>query len=126
MVVPPSAKARRGIQPVVSLTANGGQKAVVAVGEAVRFVGVAEVPAGAGTIVAAEWDFEGSGEYPRVETGMDGDLAAVTVTAAYAFGQPGTYFPALRVTSQRQGNPHTPHTRIHNLARTRVIVQAVT
>ena len=54
---------------------------------------------------------------------MDGDLAKVTVTTSYAFSQPGTYFPALRITSQRQGDPNTPHTRILNLARARVIVR---
>jgi hypothetical protein len=123
VVVPPSAKARRGIQPVVTLTANGGEKTVVGVGEAVRFCGVAEVPPGAGTVVAAEWDFEGGGDYPRAEPGMDGDLANISLTTSYAFDQPGTYFPALRVTSQRQGDSKTPHTRIVNLARVRVIVQ---
>ena len=119
VVVPTSARARKGIQPVVTLTANGGAKAVVGVGESVVFYGVAEVPPGAGTIVAAEWDFEGGGDYPRSEAGMDGDLASVTVTTSYAFSRPGTYFPALRVASQRQGDPDTPHTRIHNLGRTR-------
>ncbi len=123
VVVPAGAKARKGIQPVVTLTVDGGEKTVVGVGEVVQFCGVAEVPPGAGTIVAAEWDFEGGGDYPRAEPGMDGDLAKVTVTTSYAFSQPGTYFPALRITSQRQGDPNTPHTRILNLARARVIVR---
>ena len=36
--------------------------------------------------------------------------------------RPGTYFAALRATSQREGDPDTPHTRIQNLARVRVVV----
>ena len=123
VVVPPTARGRRGIQPVVTLVANGGPGAEVAVGDTVQFVGRAEVPPGAGTVVAAEWDFEGGGDYPRSEPGMDGDLAQVTLTTSYAFSRPGTYFPARRVTSRRQGNPKTSHTRIQNLARARVVVR---
>ncbi len=64
--VPPTAAERKGIQPVVELKANGGVRADVSVGEAIEFTAVIEVPAGAGTIVAAEWDFEGAGDYPVV------------------------------------------------------------
>jgi hypothetical protein len=120
--VPPSAPARKGIQPVVTLTANGYPRAEVAAGEAVEFCGVAEVPPGGGTIVSAEWDFDGAGEYPGRESGIDGDYSRVTVTATHTFTEPGTYFPVLRVASQRQGDADTPHTRILNLARTRVVV----
>ncbi len=44
VVVPASAAARGGVQPVVSLTANGSACAEVAVGEAVSFAGTIEVP----------------------------------------------------------------------------------
>jgi hypothetical protein len=126
VVVPSRAKARKGIQPVVTLTANGAARADVAVGEAVAFCGTAEVPPGAGSVVAAEWDFEGTGDYPVHEPafGADGgSLSRVTVTASYVFKQAGTYFPVLRITSQRQGDPATPFGRVRNLSRVRVVVQ---
>jgi hypothetical protein len=122
IVVPPTAKARKGIQPVVALTANGAERADVAAGEAVAFRAEVDVPPGAGTIVAAEWDFDGSGDYPLVETRLDGSAGRLTLTASHAFAKPGTYFPALRVTSHRQGDLTTPHARIRNLGRVRVVV----
>jgi hypothetical protein len=47
----------------VDVTANGAARAEVAAGEPVTFSAFVEVPRGVGTIVAAEWDFDGSGEY---------------------------------------------------------------
>ena len=54
----------QGVQPVVTLTVNGGERADVAVGESVELVGDIEVPPGAGVVVSAEWDFDGSGPTP--------------------------------------------------------------
>jgi hypothetical protein len=122
VVVPAGAKARKGIQPVVTLTVNGGPRADVGVGEPVHFDGVAEVPPGAGTIVSAEWDFDGAGDFPEKDDGINGSRSSVRVTASKAFAEPGTYFPTLRVASQRRGDLQTPHTRILNLARVRVVV----
>ena len=45
IVVPPTAADRKGIQPVVTLTANGGTRAEVAVGDVVEFSALVEVPA---------------------------------------------------------------------------------
>ena len=42
--VPPTAAERKGIQPVVTLTANGGERADVRVGEPVTFSAGIEVP----------------------------------------------------------------------------------
>jgi len=47
----------------------------------------------------------------------------VTLKATYSFSQPGTYFPVLRATSQREGDPKTPYARIQNLGRVRVVVK---
>jgi hypothetical protein len=120
--VPATASARRGVQAVVDLTANGSDCAEVGVGEPVRYSARIEVPPGAGTIVGAEWDFDGSAEFPLVEEGLDGSATVWNLTVTRAFDEPGTYFPALRVTTQRQGDVETPHARIHNLGRVRVIV----
>lgn len=123
--VPATASARRGIQPVVDVLANGAVRADVVVGEAVEFSAVIEVPPGSGTVVHAEWDFEGGGDFPVVESFGDADSAfsTMTLTATYAFSEPGTYFPALRATSQRQGDAGTPFARVQNLGRVRVVVQ---
>jgi hypothetical protein len=123
--VPPTAAERKGVQPVVTVKANGGARAEVAVGETVEFSAVIEVPPGAGTVVAAKWDFEGAGDYPVAEQFDDtnSSLSRVTLTTTYAFSEPGTYFPALRATSQRQGDFKTRYARIQNLGRVRVVVQ---
>ena len=115
--VPTSAAERKGIQPVVSLTVNGAVRADVVAGETVDFTGVAELAPGTGTIVSAEWDFEGVGDYPLKTSGIDGSLPRLVLKTSYAFKEPGTYFPALRVTSQRQGNLATPYGRVQNLGR---------
>jgi hypothetical protein len=123
--VPAMAAERRGIQPVVTVTANGGARAEVMVGKPVTFSAVIEVPPDAGRVVAAEWDFEGAGNFPVVErlTGPDASGPRVTVNATHAFSKPGTYFPALRVASQRQGDAKTPFARIQNLGRVRVVAK---
>jgi hypothetical protein len=94
----------------------------VLVGEAVTFEAMIEVPPGAGTVTAAEWDFEGLGDYPVAER-VHTPQPLLRLCAAHAFPKPGTYFTALRATSQRQGDTHTPYTRIQNIARVRVIVR---
>lgn len=122
--LPATAAARRGIQPVVHLTANGGVRAEVAVGETVEFSALVEVPPGTGTIIAAEWDFEGNGDYPVSEpfTNEDVSYASTGITREHAFVTSGTYFPALLVTSQRLGQADNPYGRIMNLGRVRVVV----
>ncbi|HEX7821855.1 MAG TPA: hypothetical protein VF463_14700 [Sphingobium sp.] len=122
VVVPATAAERKGIQPVVTLTANGGERADVAVGQPVRFTGTITVPPGAGSVIAAEWDFDGAGTFPDrspVRTGQ----RIVTVNISHSFVRPGTYFPALRGISQRQGDARTPFARIQNLGRVRVVVK---
>jgi hypothetical protein len=122
VIVPPTAAARKSIQPVVTLTANGGQRAEVRVGQPVTLSAVAEVPPHAGAIVAAEWDFDGSGSYP--EHSQIKPEPKVTIGTAHTFTAPGTYYPVVRVTSHRQGNAQTPYARVRNLARVRVVVTA--
>lgn len=117
--VPPTAAERKGIQPVVTLTVNGGKRVEISSRKIVEFTGEVEVPPGAGTLISAEWDFEGKGDFPVVEKLVDSRL---TLKATYSFAKPGTYFPTLRVTSQRQGDCQTPFARIYNLDRARVVV----
>ena len=123
VVVPASAKERRGIQPVVDLTTSRGVRYDGAVGDEVALVARVEVPAGGGKIVAAEWDFDGAGEFPVTSPGLDGSADHAVLTVSHTYSEPGTYFPAVRITTQRMGDARTPHARIHNLGRARVVVQ---
>lgn len=120
--LPETAEERGGIQPVVTLVANGAQRAEVTVGEVVQFEAMGTVPSGAGQIVSAEWDFVAAGDYPesaRIDTPSDN----MSVTASHAYTQPGTYFPVVRVASHRTGDQTTPYARVLNLARARVVVR---
>jgi hypothetical protein len=119
--VPADATERGGVQPVVELRANGGVRAEVSVGEPVTFTARIEVPPNAGDVVAAEWDFAGAGDFP-VTAPIETPTPLVELTATHTFSAPGTYFPVLRATSQREGDMQTPFGRIQNLGRVRVVV----
>jgi hypothetical protein len=121
--VPARAAERKGIQPVVDLKVNGGESAEVAVGEAVTLTAEVAVPPAPGRVVSAKWDFEGAGTYPDAADIDDPTSETVQVTTTHAFSQSGTYFPALRVASQREGDATTPFARSLNLGRVRVVVK---
>lgn len=122
IIVAPTAAERRGIQPVVALKANGAERAEIGAGQSVTFAGTIAVPPGAGTVIAAEWDFEGAGTFAE-HSPVQRNSALATVTITHRFDKPGTYFPALRGISQRQGDAATPFGRIQNLGRVRVVVK---
>lgn len=66
VLVPESARERKGVQPVVRLTANGGKRAEIRAGQEVTLSAEIEAPPGAGSIIAAEWNFgEGSSLFQR-------------------------------------------------------------
>jgi len=120
--VPEPAAQRLGIQPVVDLSANGGKRVEVVVGQPVNFFGVVRTPPNGGTVVAAEWDFEGRGDYP-VKEPLHDFKPALTLKATHSYSQPGTYFAVLRAASQREGRTNTPYARVENLGRMRVVVK---
>ncbi|MDF0541659.1 hypothetical protein PX699_04860 [Sphingobium sp. H39-3-25] len=122
IIVPATAAERHGIQPVVTLKANGAARAEIAAGQTVTFNGTIEVPPGTGTVIAAEWDFEGAGAF-AVTSPLKRGLKVASVTITHRFDKPGTYFPALRGISQRQGDAKTAFGRIQNLGRVRVVVK---
>jgi hypothetical protein len=122
VIVAPTGAERHGVQPVVTLTANGGERVEVRAGQSVRFTGTIEVPPGAGVVVAAEWDFDGKGAFPATSPVPKG-AKRVTVTMTRRFDKPGTWFPALRGASHRTGDAGTPYARIQNLGRVRVVVK---
>ena len=119
--VPSTAAERNGIQPVVMVKANGGERAEAKVAKPVIFTATIEVPPHTGKVVAAEWDFEGAGTFPV--TGQFTAATTVTLKTTHTFSKPGTYFCTLRAISQRQGDIRTPYARIQNLGRVRVVVR---
>ncbi|MCW2529596.1 MAG: hypothetical protein JWM76_4456 [Pseudonocardiales bacterium] len=121
IVLPNSAKERGGIQPVVSVTADGGLRADVTVGQEVTLNVQAETPPGAGTIVGIQWDFDGSGSYPQSEK-VDGTQAKVSLSTVHSFEAPGTYFVTALVESHRAGDVNATSRRISNVASARVVV----
>ena len=125
VVVPTIANERKGIQPIVELKANGGESTEVKVGLSVTFTATVEVPENTGKVVSADWDFEGTGKFPVVGKFSlpKAKGSQVTLKTTYKFSKPGTYFPVLRVASQREGDAKTPFTRIKNLERVRVVVR---
>ena len=125
VIIPATAAERKGVQPVVKLKANGGGRANVESGKPVTFTATVEVPPHTGKVVAAEWDFDGAGTFPIAGkfTPTDRTGSRATLTTTYTFSKPGTYFPALRVTSHRQGDAKTHYARIQNLGRVRVVVK---
>ena len=122
VIVPPTAKERRGIQPVVTLRVEGADRVEIAKGETVTFTGTIEVPPGAGQVVAAQWDPEGKGDFAQSSPVPNG-ASRVSVSFTHRFDQPGTYFTGLRGLSQRQGDRKAPYARIQNLDRVRVTVR---
>jgi hypothetical protein len=122
VLVPDSAGRRKGIQPVVRLKANGSDRAEVAVGQEVRFSAWVQAPPDAGKIVGVEWDFEGVGDFP-VSSELTHIRGTQSIGMTYSYDTPGTYFPVVRGTSQREGNPDDAFARAQNLGRARVIVR---
>lgn len=119
--LPSTAAERRGVQPVVTLTVDDAVRADIAVGEPVTLVGSVDVPPGAGVIVSAEWDDDGSGAYAHVDV-VEPDATAQRFERTTRFGEPGTYFVTLRAASQRTDAAGTPWGKAFNLARVRVVV----
>lgn len=129
--VPKDAKDRRGLQPTVELLANGSACAKIKAGGTVHFTATAQVPAGAGTVTALDFGFEdnrqlpGSGDldYPVRGTVEYLGAGGARAEASFTYDTPGTYFAAVRVKAQRQGDGADPFTQVKNIARARIIVE---
>jgi PKD domain len=119
--LPATAAQRGGIQPVVSVTANGGSRAEVLVGEPVTLEMQAEVPPKAGTIISVTWDFDGTGTYPFTHD-VDGSATKVNFATTHTYDRPGSYFATALVESHRHGDIKSAACRIPNLASARVVV----
>jgi hypothetical protein len=122
LTLAPTAAQRGAVQPVVRAVANRDVRADVGVGEPVVLSVEADAPPGGGTIVRVEWDFDGRGGFPFAHDGIDGSRASVRCETTHRFDEPGTYFPAVRVTAHRDGDVDAVHCRLVNLGRVRVVV----
>ena len=122
VTLPATAAERGGIQPVVRATANRVVRAEVSTGQPVELSVHAEVPSGAGQIVAVAWDFDGSGTYPFSHD-VDGTQTELTLSTSHSYESPGTYFVTARVTSHRAGDVAATNCLIENLSRARVVVR---
>ena len=130
-----TARKRGGLQPVVSMTANGASCASVRCKEPVMLCVTAEIPEGAGEVTAIDYDFKSDhtlsmekkeltvfknkGEFQRCVT--DGVHGAVS-KMVHTYENPGTYFASARVKINRNGNAEDLFTQVKNIARARIIV----
>ncbi|HEX3899776.1 MAG TPA: PKD domain-containing protein [Mycobacteriales bacterium] len=119
--LPATAAERGGVQPVVTVTANGGSRAEVKVGESVVVTAIAEAPPAGGTITGLEWDLEGSGAFGKREE-IDGKSARVECSTTHTYDKPGTYFVTARVTGNCDSDAATSLRQLPNLASARVVV----
>ena len=122
IVLRDDAAERHGIQPVVRMTVNGAERGEVRANEAFGLDAYISAPPGSGTIVAVEWDLDGSGTGTFAEPGVDGTKTTMHITIDGRLDKPGTYFPSVRVTTHRDGDVHASQRRVVNLGRARVVV----
>ncbi|GAA2971467.1 hypothetical protein JOD63_003445 [Microbacterium terrae] len=120
MLTPASARERRGIQPTLTLSANGESRAEVEVGENVQLVAAAETP-GLGAFVRFEWDLDGDQVFDVVSDVLPD--ATATQTRSVSFDAPGTYFVTVRGFAKRDPQDPRPFARLYNLARARIVVR---
>ena len=123
LVLPATAAERAGIQPVITIKANGAEVAMADPGEEVEIVAGVSVPPGTGQIVWAGWDFSGYGRFVDIEEASEHPAEQGQFSTKVSFDQPGTYFVTLKVMSQRQGDVASPYARVANLARVRIVIQ---
>lgn len=129
ILLPETARERRGVQPTATLLANGTQCLHTRVGEKVLLRCTAQVPEGAGEVTSVDFDFEEHQEFPTVNLfATPGVLVSVEESGAvyeaeHIYTKPGTYFASVRVKSNRRGDRTDPFTQVKNLARARIIVE---
>jgi len=121
VTLPDTAAERGGIQPVVTVTVNGGVRADVGAGTPVTLEVSTDVPEGAGSIVEVQWDFDGWGSFPFSHE-VDGKATSLTLSTAHTYDAPGTYFATARVRSHRDGDLTAEFRRVENLASVRIVV----
>ena len=136
VIVPETANERKGIQPVIKATLTGddkkgvisheGKRIDVKRGATVDIHVMAEVPVGQGKVMLAQVSYDGKEYTEQVDLSQarySADGSKVEFTIRHQFKQKGTFFPTVRVASQRKANTDSPFARIYNLDRVRVVVK---
>lgn len=121
--VPETAAERGGLQPVVHAFANGKKAVRVKAGEEVVFTADIAVPPNTGSVTFAAWDFEKTNDFSHGETLVVQEDGSVKIHSVHSFDKPGTYFPVLKVQSNRNGRLEDIFVQCKNLDRVRVIVE---
>ena len=123
------AATRRGVQPTVALAAGNADRTKgspgtirVRAGQRITLHGTATVPPDAGVVVAAQWSASGAGDFDQAVLARRAANEWTTSTTV-RYAQPGTYYPVLRVSAQREVNAADPFAHVENLARVRVVVE---
>ena len=100
-VIPPDDAAdRHGLQPVMSLAADGAARAEANVNQPVKLSATLEMPPKTGLIVQYGWTIAGTADPMTV---MEKPLPRVEVSRSVTFDKPGTYVVRLTVDGQRDG-----------------------
>jgi hypothetical protein len=124
VVLARSAKERGGLQPVVELSVNGGERALVAVNRPVTLVARIHMPPGAGKVVDYEW-YMGTPDFkfePAIALRQPKVFAIVTRKVTFA--APGNYEVTFRARGERNGkNLAQSTTPLENIARVQVLVR---
>lgn len=121
-VIPaPRAADRHGLQPVMSLTADGVSRATVGVNQPVKLAASLEMPPRTGQIVQYNWTVADKTEAPVI---VDKPQSLVNVEKAVSFAAPGTYVIRLSVNGQRDGQVAPANqTLLQNYKEVRIVVQ---
>lgn len=115
ITVPETARNRCGVQPVVTLKANGRKRAEVKKGEKVSFTAEYDLPVNAGKVIKVEWCFDG------VHFIDSKSFDESSASAEYTYDKSGEHFAVVRVIANRRGNDF--YTNIYNIDRARVVVK---
>lgn len=120
-------KSRGGIQPVPCVTIHGKERTEVKPGDTVTIHVTVDVPQGTGKVVRADWCLDDSKQFTQpadltqARYSADGEHVEFEQTVSY--DKAGTYFPTVKIYSERKGNAQTPYTCIANLGKVRVVVK---
>lgn len=124
VVLPDRASNRRGHQPVLHLTANGGERAEVGVNQPVNLFADIAMPPRSGQIVQYDW-YLGTDDFKfEPATKLAKPQTRATAKRTVSFPKAGEYVVTLRVFGQRDGIGDVSHpTILQNLARVRIVVR---
>ncbi len=124
VVLPDSARVRRGLQPVLHLAVNGGERAEVGVNQPVNLSANIAMPPRSGQIVHYDW-YLGTDDFKfEPATTLAKPQTRTTAKRTVSFAKPGEYMVTLRVFGQRNGIGDASYpTILQNLARVRIVVR---